>query len=214
MPAATTASRARSRERGRTLRGGAPRGGAGDVLGRALIRLQPGEDEAAARRRMGQDARDQRRRGVGRDAAATVADVDLDENRDRRLRRARRFGQQVDALGGVDGDREPDVPRQLGDARELGRPDDLVGDEDVVEARGRQGFGLARLLDADADRAGADLQPGDRRALVHLGVRAQAHAALAGEGRHRREVALHRVEVDHQGRRVDIGDGGTDFRLG
>ena len=59
------------------------------------------------------------------------------------------------------------------------------------------------LLHADADCAGRDLHLRDARALVRLGVRPQAQAVRAREAGHAFDVALDRVEVDHQRRRLD-----------
>jgi len=68
-----------------------------------------------------------------------------------------------------------------------------------------QHLSLAELLHADADRTSGDLRLSDRRALVHLGVGAQANTVRARKQRHRREIALHRIEVDDQCRRLDGG---------
>jgi hypothetical protein len=138
-----------------------------------------------------------------RDAAAALADVDLDEDVDRRAGPCHRRREPLDADQRVDCDRETHARRERGDTCELGRIDHLVRDVDVVDAHGGERFGFARLLHADADRARGALQPRDGRALVHLRVRPEAHAVLAREGRHRREVLLHRIEIDDKRWRVD-----------
>jgi len=142
-----------------------------------------------------------------------VADVDLDEDVDRAAGRGDGAGEPLDALNRIDRDRQPDAFGERGDARQLGSVDHLVRDVDVVDAGGGERFRLARLLDADADRAGLSLHPRDRRALVHLRVRPQPDAVAARERRHGGEVSLHRVEVDDERRRVDRLDRIADLRL-
>jgi hypothetical protein len=141
-----------------------------------------------------------------RRAASAVADVDLDHHFDRAARCRDRRRQPLDPVDRIDRDRQPHPPRQRRDTRQLGRVDDLVRDVDVGDAGIGERLGLARLLDAHADRAGCHLQPCDRGTLVHLGVRPEADAVVARECRHCREVSLHRIEVDHERRRVDRGD--------
>ena len=65
-------------------------------------------------------------------------------------------------------------------------------------------LGLADLLAADADGAARDLRRGDVRALVRLARAAAARAATPRTAlRHQIEIALERVEVDDERRRVD-----------
>ncbi len=138
-----------------------------------------------------------------RHAAAPVADVDLDEHIDHRPSRLQRLREPVDAERRVDGQRQPHAAGQRGQRRELGGVDDLVADVDVVHAGLGQRLCFREFLHAHADGAGSHLQPGDGGALVRLGVRPQAHAVRARELGHALDVALHRVEIDHQRRRVD-----------
>ena len=194
------------------VRGGFALRRAAQMLGRTVIGLQAGEAQAAFGRRMRDDMLGENAGRRRRNAAAAVADVDFDEHVDRRLRVAHGRGQAFNAFGRVDGDREAHLPRQRRDASEFCRGDDFVGDVEVGDARLGERFGLARLLHAHAHRARRHLQARDRRALVHLRVRAQAHAVRAREGGHRREIALHRVEVDHQRRRIDRGDAVAHLR--
>ena len=177
------------------------------VLRAAVIGLHAGEAQA-----MRDDLLGERAGRGGRDAAAALADVDLDEHFDHAAGKLQRGREAFDAERRIDRDREPDSLRQFRHALELGRRDDFVADEDVGDAAVGQRLGLARLLHADADRTGADLQPRDRGALVHLRVRPQANAVGAGELGHSREVALHRVEVDDECRRIDRIDAIADLR--
>ena len=49
------------------------------------------------------------------------------------------------------------------------------------------------------------LQLGDGGAFVHLRVRPQPDAVLRRKRSHGNQIALHRVQVDDQRRRVDVG---------
>ena len=104
------------------------------------------------------------------------ADVDLDQHVERRARGRRRGREFGDAAGvvGEHADRRP--ARQRGQPLQLAGADDLVGDQDVADARVDEDFGLGDLLAADADRVALDLRLRDLRALVRLGVRAQRQA--------------------------------------
>ena len=106
--------------------------------------------------------------------------------------------------------------RQRGHAAQLADGQQLVGDEDVVDAAGGQRFGFAHRLHAQADGAGLQLQARELRALVHLGVRAQAQAVARRELDHALQVAVGGVEIDHQRGRVDgvhaLADQGAQAR--
>ena len=71
-------------------------------------------------------------------------------------------------------------------------------------------LGLRHLLAAHADRAERDLPRGDVGRLVGLGVRPQAHAGVAREVGHALQIALEGVEIDEEGRRVDLGQRHAD----
>ena len=88
--------------------------------------------------------------------------------------------------------------------------DDFVADQHVAHAAADQRFGLADLLAALAHGAGRDLHQRDRRALVRLRMRTQAHAGGPRELGHPLHVALQRVEIDDQRRRVDVVDRRAD----
>ena len=183
-------------------------GGAAQVLGAALVgvqarKVQPG----LARHRVGQ-----RQGGFARrNAAARLAHVDFHQHTDACLGRGlgHGFGQAVDAVGAVYGQRQPPALRlqargQAGQAQQFGQGDHFVGDGDVVHAAGRQCLGLGGLLYAGAGGTSA-LQPqGQLGAFVRLGVRAPQHLVLAGKVGHARDVAFHGVEVDHQCGRIDL----------
>ena len=189
------------------------------MLHAAVVGLQAGVAQAAGA--VGQLTR-QRHGGVaGRHAAAALANVDLDVDVDHRARQPHGLGQALDAFAAVDRDGQlaaarGQLVRQRGHAAQLADGQQLVGDEDVVDAAGGQRLGLAHRLHAQADGAGLQLQVGELGALVHLGVRAQAQAVAAGESAHALQVAVGGVQVDHQRRRVDgvhaLADQGTQAR--
>src|SRR5262249_4111367 len=119
-----------------------------------------------------------------------------------------------------------DVPRIVGEHRNLGlareprqpgdllHPHDLVRHQHVGDAARDQRLGLAHLLRAHADRARRDLPLRDLGALVALRVRAQSRRALLHHLRHACDVALERVQVDDERRRVDLFEGDSEARGG
>ena len=181
------------------------------VLCPAVVGLQSRE----AQRRMLSDFMDQRhRRLAGTHPAAALSDVDLHEHVDHcrdasaRAPFVHRLRQPADALDAVHRDGELAVfgcqlVGQRGHPRQLVRGHHLVADVHAMHAAGSHRFGLGRFLDADPDRASLHLQLGQRRTLVHLRVWAPADVVFLGEFRHPPQVALHRIEVEHQRRRVD-----------
>jgi hypothetical protein len=152
---------------------------------------------------------------AGRHAAAALADVDFDEDVEQGLRSAgsppldsRR--EPGNALQAVHRNRQPaarrlQALRQRGHPLQLGRVDDLVADVDVGHAGRGQRLGLRGLLHAHAHGASLHLQPCEKGALVHLGVRAKPHPVGARKCGHARQVELHRVEIDHCRGSVDGG---------
>ena len=179
-----------------------------DVLGAPVVGLEAGEAKA----RLGRDVPGQRDGGLaGRDAAAGVADVDLDQHAEAHPGRARRRREVVDVPRIVDAHEDLGPARQRDEPLDLPPVDDLVRDEDVPDAPVDHRLGLAHLLAAAADRAPRDLVERDGRALVGLGVAAEAHRGAAERGRHQVQVVLVGVEVDHERRRVDLGDRHSDF---
>ena len=87
------------------------------------------------------------------------------------------------------------VGRQVHQAGDLAGAHHLVGDEDVVYARLGHHLGLAQLGAGDADGSGPKLHPGDSRALVGLGVRAQAGGPIPQVVGHAGDVALQGLGV-------------------
>ena len=184
---------------------------AAQMLGRAVIGLQPGKFEM---RRLGDVAGEAQRRLARLDPAAVAAHVDLDIDRqgDAGLAGSRLQRGDLPRIVGADPD-----PRQMGEG---GQPaqflpaDDLVGDEHVPDAALDHRLGLADLLNAHADRAERDLLQGDDRAFVGLGVRPHPDTAAGDPLRQAAQIALEGVEIDDQRRGVDLVEGHADLGRG
>ena len=96
-------------------------------------------------------------------------------------------------------------PGECREPRGLRCADDFVGDQHVADSGVDECRGFVGLLAADADGAAGELCLRDRRALVRFGVRPQPHAFR--RVRHALEVALERLQVDEERRRLDRGEG-------
>ena len=131
-----------------------------------------------------------RRRLARLHAAAVHADVDLNVAAERDAGGDRRLRELPHVPGVVDGDRDLAAPRQLDQARDLERPDDLVGDQDVRDTAVGQRLCFTDLGTGDAHGAGVELQVRDLDALVRLGVRAELRRPARRELRHALDVAL------------------------
>ena len=95
-------------------------------------------------------------------------------------------------------------PRSARLAQPLGGPlvdVDRVGDEQVGAAVPGEDLGLAERGHGEADRALAELEPGDLGRLVGLDVRTQRHPVRRGPLRGAAYVAPEPVEVDAEVRR-------------
>ena len=133
----------------------------------------PGEGEDAAHPQSGARAGDGDRPGLLRRAAgAVLAAVDLDDHLD-----AVRREQSADPGGTLD---RLDADRDAAALGEVAQPlrhglvhPDGVGDEEVVAAVPREDLGLTHRRHGQPHGPGAELEPGDLRRLVCLGVRAQ-----------------------------------------
>ena len=106
-----------------------------------------------------------------------------------RVRPSARHGRVIDDEGEVGAIEQRDHAVSVDGIERIGNPD-------VVDAGLGEDFRLAELRAADADRAARDLQPGERRALVRLGVRPQPQAA-------RRRDLLHALDVAFDARLLD-----------
>ena len=177
------------------------------MLHAPVVGLQAAEAQA----RLRGDGLDQPQHRVDtRHAAAALADVDLHQHRQAAAGRRRGHAQVGHLLRMVHAHAQAAVPGQLRQQRRLGGPAGLVADVDVGDASLQEGQRLAHLLAADAHRPTLQLRQRDGRCLVRLGMRAQGHAGGVGRGLHGIEIALEHVQVQHQGRGVDGGQGITD----
>jgi len=81
----------------------------------------------------------------------------------------------------------------------------LVRHEYILDTGAREDFGLRDLLAADPNRpAELLLQAQHVDRFVHLPVRAVAHVAGLGIVAHLADVALERIEIEDQARRLDL----------
>src|SRR5581483_4393502 len=171
------------------------------VLEVALVALQPLEPQAGQPR----DPLGQRRgRRAGRDAAAVLADVHLDDHAQAQAGRLGGGGELLGVRRVVDDHHHLGVPRQADQADDLRRADHLARDQDAVDPALDHRLGLGELRAADADRAGVELLARDERRLVRLGVRAHRLAAPPAPLGHPRDVPLEPDDVDDQRRRVEL----------
>ena len=100
---------------------------------------------------------------------------------------------------------------QPGQPRHLLPADQIVGNQDVVDAGLRHHLGFADFLAGDALGAGLDLHLGEQWALVRLDMRTVGDAGCVAGGLDARDVALDLVHVDDgAGRAVVAGDLGGE----
>ena len=87
---------------------------------------------------------------------------------------------------------------------ELGLTDEVVGQEDVGDAGVDHDLRFAELLTIDAFRAELDLELSKFRDLVSLDMWAKVQSMTVEVGLTAPEIVLHRVEIDHRARRVQV----------
>ena len=135
-------------------------------------------------------------------AAAPGAGVALDHDMKLRGPIGERGGETVNGDRAVGGDgKARDSAGQRLQPGKLGRPQDVEGDEDVVEAGIGHDFRLADLLAGDPLGAGLDLGPGEERQLVRLDMRARLDAMAVEMGLEAGDVAPGDGLVDDDGGR-------------
>ena len=179
------------------------------VLRPPLIRLQAGEAQS---RRPVDLLRQGQRRLARFDAAALGAHVDLDEHRQFDLV-GRCHVVEVPHVDGVIGAHVYlRLLRQRRQALQLARPDHLVADQNVGHPAVHHRLGLADLLATHPDGPQGHLPPGDHGALVRFGVRPQPYRRARHGAGQVLQIAFKGIQVDQQGRGVDLRKRHTDFR--
>ena len=177
----------------------------GNVLEIAGVGLNAAKHDAVRRHR-GACQGDERRL-VGA-AGATVTGGEIDEHVERFAGPARRSAERREIVGMIDDDAQSVMRLRMerDEARDLGLGHLRRGDVHAGECPPATMISASpKRRAADAERAGLDLQLGDARRFMRLGMRAQRHADGARMRRHRRDVALERVAIDEQRRRVERG---------
>jgi hypothetical protein len=197
--------------RDRARDGFTPRVDFANVLRRALIRLQTGEPQIGARRNL---FRETDRGRAGLHAATARADVDFDQHIDFYAGRTRRRIERGDIAGVIGADRDVRAAVELGDELYFGCADDFVGDQHILDAALDHHRGLAGLLHADAGGAQRYLAQRDLGALVAFRVRPQADVAAPQRIGQALQIALERIELEHETGRVDLGQRRADFSSG
>ena len=85
---------------------------------------------------------------------------------------------------------------------DLDRSDDLIGDQDVANARSGHHFGLTQLRARDSDRAGRELHVRNLRCLVRLRMRPPSDTMRTARGDDPRDVRFHDVQIDQERWRI------------
>ncbi len=106
----------------------------------------------------------------------------------------------------VDAEADLRSPGEASETIQFSRSNDLVGHQNVADAACDQHLGFTDLLAALPDRAMGDLAKRDLRALMRFGMGPEPDAMGLGEGRHGDEIALERVEIEHEGGGFDLGE--------
>ena len=158
-------------------------------------------------------ARQRNRFGWRLDAGALAARIAFDHDRERAARSGGGLRQACDHGRIVGRDRHVGFALQRAEARHLLFAEQVVADQDIVDAGVRHHLGFADLLAGDAFGAGCDLHVRQHRALVRLDMRAVGDAGRVTSLLHARDVAFDLVHVDHGNRRaVFAGDFGGEGR--
>ena len=174
-----------------------------DVLGVPGVALKPAEPQADAFVRSFREGRC-RLRIAG--AGAMQPDIDIDHHIEHESGRCGGGleGVQIVHVIGHHHERLV-VAAERHQAVDLGGRHDGRGDEQSLDSPRRQRLRLAQGGAADAERAGVQLAARDLHALVGLRVGAEGDTLLCRVRRHRGDVALHRVEIEHQSGRDQAG---------
>ena len=112
---------------------------------------------------IGDLARERNNRCARLDARAVHADVDLDRHAQPLVGSREGRIELREILDAVGTDDRVGAIGQIDQPADLDRPHDLVGDQDIADARGGHHLGFAQLRARDAGRAGSDLDVCDLR---------------------------------------------------
>ncbi len=174
-----------------------------DVLGLAMIGLDPGEPQP---RRVTDLAAQRHGRRVSGYATASHAHIDLQIDIQPDIRLARGGGQVGDIRCIIGADPDCRLACQPCQTLQLAWSDNLVADQHVADAAMHQHLCFRHLLTALAHCAETDLGQRHVHRLVGLRVGAQANARRIGQVLHLPQIAFERVEIDQQGRRINVGE--------
>ena len=179
------------------LRRRAPGRDIGLVLQMPEIGLNAAPGEVAGRL----DARGEVKDDLRLNARAMGAEINIDKHAQACSAPHGSGLQPVDLGNGVGDHADPRAaPGQVRQARRAPRRR-RRGHQHVRDARLQEGFRLSDCLTAQADGAQGELFQADRRALVHLAMRAKGDVGGVAGRLHRREVAIQHGSPDHQHRR-------------
>ncbi len=143
-------------------------------------------------------------------AGPLAARVALDDDAERPACNLACGRQAGDGGGVVCGHHDLRALQQPPQATDFFLTQDVVADEDIVDAPVDHHLCLAEFLAGDAPGACRDLHPGERRALVRLDMRPVGDAGRIAQPLHAGDVGLDPVQIDHHGRRAELA---CDLRL-
>jgi hypothetical protein len=142
----------------------------------------------------------------GRNTGATLADIDIDENAERRVAGRESRAQRIELGWMIDHHRHRRMAVEVHQPRHLIAADHRRGDEQTRYACSRQRFGFQDRSAGDAGRPGIALHAGDLDAFVGLGVRTQRDVVFGRDGGHAGDVFFQSHVVDDERRRSDVGE--------
>ena len=148
--------------------------------------------------------------GGGRDAAAVVADVDFDEDAGTDVVGLGGFVEVGEILRVIDRDHDVATSGQRHETLDLAAAYYFVGNEDVLDAGVSHDLGLSDLGAGNSLCAGCELEVGDGRGFVRLGVWPEVFARGAEVLGELGDVVFERVEIDQEDRSVDGVAGRAD----
>ena len=116
----------------------------------------------------------------------------------------RRFRDHIDVDGVIDGHHDVRMPLQMGQAGHFSFAHDLVGNQDVLDTRSGHDFGFTEFGAGDTDGSRVEQFVRNGRGFVSLGMRTPANAADFAPSGDSGDVVLQKVQVEHQGRRIQV----------